>query len=724
MNINPITQVINMPDGSSITLETGKLAKQADGSVVVRQGDTMLLATVVAAKEAKEGQGFFPLSVEYREKFPAAGRMPGGYLKREARPADYEILTCRLVDRAIRPLFPDGYMCETQVILNLLSHDENVSPDSLACLGAAAALAVSDIPFAGPVSEVKIGRIDGQMIINPSSAQTEQSDLDMIIAASADNVMMVEGEMLEISELEMIEAINFAHEAIKVQCAGIQALADQVEKSKVKRPFEPEAIDEALYAEVKAATYDKIYQMTSAGINDKHKRKEITQEAIDSYLESLSEEELAEKGAKAKSYFSKISKDAVRVAMLDCQKRLDGRAHNEIRQIWGEVDYLPSTHGSAIFTRGETQALASVTLGTKLDEQTTDGVSIQKKEKFYLHYNFPPFCTGEAKPIRGVSRREIGHGNLAQRALKNMVPSDDSNPYTIRVVSDVLESNGSSSMATVCAGTMSLMDAGIQLKAPVSGIAMGMIAESDGRYMILSDILGDEDHLGDMDFKVTGTRNGITACQMDIKVEGLSSETLAEALEQAKQGRLHILDKIEEVIAAPNADVKEHAPRMEQFTIATEFMGAVIGPGGKVIQELQKDTETTITLTEIPGTETAHVQVAGIIKEGVDKAIATIKGIASKPEKGEVYEGKVKAILAFGAIVEILPGKEGLLHISEIDHKRIEDVNDVLKVDDVIKVKLLDVDPKNGKLKLSIKALTPRPPRPEKKAEANEQQAN
>jgi polyribonucleotide nucleotidyltransferase len=712
MNLNPITQIIEMPNGDRISMETGKLAKQADGSVVVRQGDTMILATVVAAKQAKEGQSFFPLSVEFKEKFSAAGRFPGGFLKREARPGNHEILNCRLIDRAIRPLFPEGFMNETQVILSVISYDENVNPDTLGCLGAAAALAVSDIPFNGPVSEVKVGRLNGEFLINPSDAQLAECDINMIIAASEDNVMMVEGQMQEVSEAEMIEAINFGHEAIKVQVKAMNELAAQVEKAKVKREVETEEINQEVYDKVKAHAWDPIYNMVKEGINDKSKRKEILNEVIETFLEGYSDEELSEYGNMAKSYFNKVQKEAIRTSMLDNEIRLDGRKNNEIRGIWGEVDYLPSTHGSSVFTRGETQALASLTLGSSLNEQATDGVSVVKSEKFYLHYNFPPFCTGEAKPMRGTSRREIGHGNLAQRALEPVVPTGEANPYTIRLISDVLESNGSSSMATVCAGTMALMDAGIKIKSPVSGIAMGMVAEDNGRYMILSDILGDEDHLGDMDFKVTGTEKGVTACQMDIKVDGLSSETLAEALNQAKEGRLHILGEMKKVIAEPASDVKAHSPRIQTMEVPGEFIGAIIGPGGKHIQELQKDTNCNISISEIEGKDAGIVELSGSDKEGMARAIKHLEGVIAIPEKGTVYEGKIKSIVSFGAFVEILPGKQGLLHISEIDHKRVNDVADELNEGDMVKVKLLDID-KQGKLKLSRRALLPKPEKKE-----------
>jgi len=706
MTIPGFTHSFTMPDGKTISIETGKLAKQADGSVVVRVGDTMILATVVANKEAKEGQDFFPLSVDYKEKYAAVGKFPGGFFKREARPSDYEILICRLVDRALRPLFPDDYLCETQVLLSLISAEENVLPDTYACLAAAAALAVSDIPFNGPVSEVRVGKINGQYIVNPTMKELEESVMDLTVAGTLKDITMVEGEMKEISELEMIEAIKFAHEAIKIQCNEINALASKVEKSKIKREVATPETDEALEAKIKEFVYNKFYAIAQEGLS-KPERKEKFSAVKDEFLATLSEEELAEKGRLAKKYMYSIEKEAIRRCVLDERVRLDGRKLNEIRPIWSEVSYLPSAHGSAVFTRGETQSLTTVTLGTKLDEQLIDGAVLRGTEKFILHYNFPPFSTGEAKMMRGTSRREVGHGNLALRALRNMIPTDSSNPYTIRIVSDILESNGSSSMATVCAGTLALMDAGVKIKKSVTGIAMGLIADNQGKYAVLSDILGDEDHLGDMDFKVTGTADGITACQMDIKVDGLSYKVLEEALHQAKEGRLHILGKILETISEPREDYKPFVPRIVQIQVAKEFIGAIIGPGGKVIQEIQKDTETVITITEVG--DKGVVDISSSNKDAIEKALKRIKGIVTVPEVGEVYQGKVKSIMPFGAFVEILPGKDGLLHISEVEWRRLDSLDGVLKEGDEIEVKLIEVDKKTNKLKLSRKVLLPRP---------------
>jgi polyribonucleotide nucleotidyltransferase len=706
MTIPGFTHSFTMPDGKTISIETGKLAKQADGSVVVRVGDTMILATVVANKEAREGQDFFPLSVDYKEKYAAVGKFPGGFFKREARPSDYEILICRLVDRALRPLFPDDYLCETQVLLSLISAEENVLPDTYACLAAAAALAVSDIPFNGPVSEVRVGKINGEYVINPTMKELEESVMDLTVAGTLKDITMVEGEMKEISELEMIEAIKFAHEAIKVQCNEIVALANKVEKSKIKREVAVPETDEALEGSIKDFVYNKFYAIAQEGLT-KPERKEKFSAVKDEFLATLSEEELAEKGKLAKKYLYSIEKEAIRRCVLDERTRLDGRKLNEIRPIWSEISYLPSAHGSAVFTRGETQSLTTVTLGTKLDEQMIDGAVLRGTEKFILHYNFPPFSTGEAKMMRGTSRREVGHGNLALRALRNMIPTDSSNPYTIRIVSDILESNGSSSMATVCAGTLALMDAGVKIKKPVTGIAMGLIADNQGKYAVLSDILGDEDHLGDMDFKVTGTADGITACQMDIKVDGLSYKVLEEALYQAKEGRLHILGKVLETISEPREDYKPFVPRIVQIQVAKEFIGAIIGPGGKVIQEIQKDTETVITITEVG--DKGVVDISSSNKDAIEKALKRIKGIVTVPEVGEVYQGKVKSIMPFGAFVEILPGKDGLLHISEIEWRRLDSLDGVLKEGDEIEVKLIEVDKKTNKLKLSRKVLLPRP---------------
>ncbi len=709
MNSNiGIQKSIDLGDGRVITLETGKLAKQADGSVVLRMGDTMLLATVVAKREVKEGQSFLPLSVDYQEKYAAAGRFPGGFFKREARPSEHEILISRLVDRALRPMFPDNYQAETQVLISLISAGKDTLPDALAGLAASAALSVSDIPFNGPISEVRVARIDGQYIINPGMAQLENADLEMIIAGTIDNIVMVEGEMKEVSEKEMLEAITHAHKAIKLQCEAQIDLAKEVEKAQEKREYPPKESDTALYEKMEAALYDKLYDITSRCIVIKQERKQAYEDLKAGFLEGLSEEEQEEKGGLVSEYFSDIQKKAIRNFVLDERKRIDGRKPEEIRPIWSEVDYLPAAHGSAIFTRGETQSLTTVTLGTKLDEQTIDGAVIEGKSKFLLHYNFPPFCTGEVKMMRFTSRREIGHGNLAMRALKPILPNGNDNPYTIRIVSDILESNGSSSMATVCAGTLALMDAGVKITKPVSGIAMGLIADPDsGKYAVLSDILGDEDHLGDMDFKVTGTTDGITACQMDIKIDGLSYEVLEEALLQAKEGRLHILNEMQKTIREPRADYKPHVPRIVKMTIPKEFIGAVIGPGGKVIQELQKESGSTIVIEEVG--DYGVVDIVSENKESIDFVINRIKSIIAVPEIGEIYSGKIKSIVSFGMFVEIIPGKEGLLHISEIEWRRLEKVEDSgFKVGDEIEVKLLDVDKKTGKLKLSRKVLLPR----------------
>ncbi len=703
-----IQKTFEMGNGQSITIETGKLAKQADGSVVVRMGNTMLLATVVSRKEAAEGQNFFPLSVDYQEKYAAAGRFPGGFFKREARPSEYEILISRLVDRALRPMFPDGYMCETQVLIYLISADKNTLPDALAGFAASAALMVSDIPFNGPISEVRVARINGEYVINPSISELADSDLEMIVAGTMENIVMVEGEMKEVGEKDMLEAIKVAHEAIKLQCTAQLELAAMVEKAQVKREVAPAAEDIELKEEMHRELYQKVYDTARSIVSNKHERYEAFGAILDSYLEKYDEETLAEKKSLAKEYFHDIEKEAVRQMVVNEQIRLDGRKPDEIRDIWCEVDYLPMAHGSAVFTRGETQSLTTATLGTKLDEQILDGAVVEGKSKFMLHYNFPPFCTGEAKFLRGTSRREIGHGNLAHRALKGVLPSGNDNPYTIRVVSDVLESNGSSSMATVCAGTLALMDAGVKITKPVSGIAMGLIADQkSGKYAILSDILGDEDHLGDMDFKVTGTRNGITACQMDIKIDGLSHEILENALEQAKVGRLHILSKMEEVLSEPREDYKPHVPRIVKMTVPKEFIGAIIGPGGKVIQEMQKESGTTIVIEEVG--DYGVIDIVSENKESIDFVINRIKGITAIPEIGEIYQGTVKSVVPFGLFVEIIPGKEGLLHISEIAWKRLETIEDSkIKVGDSIEVKLLDVDKKTGKFKLSRKVLLPR----------------
>lgn len=702
-----IVKTFDIGDGRKITIETGKLAKQADGAVVVRMGDTMLLATVVAKKEAAENVDFMPLSVEYREKYAAAGRFPGGFFKREARPSDYEILISRLVDRALRPLFPDNYHAEVQVIVTLISADPQVYPDALACLAASSALAVSNIPFNGPISEVRVARVNGKFVINPQTSDIPSADIDLIVAASADNIVMVEGEMKEVSEADMIQAISFAHDHIKIQCQAQVELSKMVEKANPKREYCHETHDEELRAKVRAYTYDKIMAVAKSG-QGKHERSEAFEAIKAEFVATLSEEDQAAKGFMVDRYYHDTEKEAMRNMVLDDRRRLDGRKLNEIRPIWSEVDYLPMAHGSAIFTRGETQSLTTVTLGTKLDEQLIDGAMIEEKIDFILHYNFPPFSTGEVKPIRGTGRREIGHGNLALRALKAMMPGKEENPYTVRVVSDILESNGSSSMATVCAGTLALMDAGVRLRKPVAGIAMGLITDSKTKkYAILSDILGDEDHLGDMDFKVTGTSDGITACQMDIKVDGLSYEILGEALEQARLGRIHILGELAKTITEPREDYKPHVPRIVKMTIPREFIGAVIGPGGKVIQEMQRETGSTIVIEEVG--EFGVIDIVSNNKDSIDAVKAKIKSIVAIPEIGEIYMGTVKNITTFGAFVEILPGKDGLLHISEIEWRRLKDVESVLKVGDKIEVKLIDVDGKTGKLKLSRKVLLPKP---------------
>ena len=700
--INPIVKTIELPDGRTITLETGKLAKQADGSVMLRMGNTMLLATVCAAKDAVPGTDFMPLQVEYKEKFSAFGRFPGGFTKREGRASDYEILTCRLVDRALRPLFPDNFHAEVYVNIILFSADGVDMPDALAGLAASAALAVSDIPFNGPISEVRVARINGQFVINPTFEQLEQADMDLMVGATYENIMMVEGEMDEVSEQDLLEAMKAAHEAIKIQCKAQMELAEEV-GSTVKREYCHEVNDEELRKAVHDACYDKAYAIAASGNKNKHERMDAFDAIREEFKAQFSEEELEEKAALIDRYYHDVEKEAMRRSILDEGKRLDGRKTTEIRPIWCETSYLPGPHGSAIFTRGETQSLSTVTLGTKLDEKIIDDVLEHGKERFLLHYNFPPFSTGEAKAQRGVGRREIGHGHLAWRALKGQIPANY--PYVVRVVSDILESNGSSSMATVCAGTLALMDAGVKIKKPVSGIAMGLIKNAgEDKYAVLSDILGDEDHLGDMDFKVTGTKDGITATQMDIKVDGLSYEVLAKALEQAKQGRLHILGKILETIPAPRPEFKPHVPRIEQIIIPQDFIGAVIGPGGKVIQEIQKSTGTTITITEKDNK--GFVDIFGENKDALEAALARIKGIVAMPEVGEVYKGKIRSIVAFGAFVEILPGKDGLLHISEIANRRFETMEQTgLKEGDMIEVKLIGLDPKNGKLKLSRKAL-------------------
>ncbi|MFI3266370.1 MAG: polyribonucleotide nucleotidyltransferase [Rikenellaceae bacterium] len=702
---NATSKVIKLSGDREIIIETGKLAKQADGSVVVKQGDTMLLATVVAAKDAKPDCDFMPLSVEYREKYASCGRFPGGFLKREARPSDYEILVSRLIDRALRPLFPANYHADVFVNVTLISADKNIMPDAMAGLAASAALAVSDIPFEGPISEVRVSRINGEFVINPTFEQNASADMDLIVAATMDNILMVEGEMDEVSEAEMLEAIKVAHDAIKEQCQVQIELSKELGKD-VKREYCHEKSDEELRAMIIESTYNKVYDIARHS-SSKHERSEQFEAVEAELLATFSEEELAEKASMIKRYFhDDVLKQAMRNMILDEGVRLDGRKTDEIRPIWSEIDYLPAAHGSAVFTRGETQSLTTVTLGTKLDAKQIDEVLNQGTEQFVLHYNFPPFSTGEARPARGLSRREIGHGNLAFRALKPMVPVGEENPYSVRVVSDILESNGSSSMATVCAGTLALMDAGVKIKKPVSGIAMGLITDTKaGKFAVLSDILGDEDHLGDMDFKVTGTKDGITATQMDIKVDGLSYEVLTKALEQAKQGRLHILGKILETIQEPREDYKPFVPRIVQLVIPNEFIGAVIGPGGKIIQEMQKSTGTTITITE-DSEGRGVVDIFGENKECIDAALARIKAITAVPEVGEVYTGKVKSVVSFGAFVEIMPGKDALLHISEIDFKRFESMDDTgIKEGDMLEVKLIGVDPKTKKLKLSRKVL-------------------
>ncbi len=712
---NSKTYTIPYENGEDIILETGRFAKQADGSVMLRQGNTMLLATVVSAREMKPGTSFFPLSVDYQEKFSATGKIPGGFLKREGRLSDYEVLTSRLIDRTIRPLFPDGYQYETQVMITVFSADEEVLPDALAGLAASAAITISDIPFAGPISEVRVGRIDGEFIINPTRSQLAQCDIDMIIGATYENVMMVEGEMHEISEEEMIQAIRFGHEAIKKQCEAQINFAKELGVFDQKRAYTPEPIDEELYMQVERDVQPKILRVAEAGLS-KEERSEQFGQIHEELMDSLGEDVDDEVKAKVATYFNKIKKETIRNMMLDQKQRLDGRQFTEVRPIECEVSVLPSPHGSALFTRGETQALASVTLGTKLDEKMIDN-ALQDTyfDKFFLHYNFPAFSTGEVKPNRGPSRREIGHGNLAYRSLKQVMPTPEECPYTIRVLSDVLESNGSSSMATVCGGSMALMDAGVPVKTGVSGVAMGMVSREDGAYAILTDILGDEDHLGDMDFKVTGTVNGICACQMDIKIDGLSDDRLREALMQAKEGRSHILNIMNETIAEPRPEYKASVPKMVKITIPGEFIGAVIGPGGKVIQEMQADTGTTITIEEEG--DNGIVTISSTDQEGINTAVDRIRMMTAKPEVGETYEATVKSIMPYGAFVEFMPGKQGLLHISEISWSRIEKTEDALSEGDKVKVKLLDVDPKSGKFRLSRKALMPKPER--KKPEQN-----
>ena len=708
--MNVVKKTIQLSDGRTIEIETGKLAKQADGSVVVKMGKTMLLAAVTCAKDAKENVDFMPLQVDYKEKFAAAGRFPGGFMKREGKASDSEILVARLIDRALRPLFPDDFHAEVFVTVNLISAEKDIQPDAIAGLAASAAIAVSDIPFNGPISEVRVARINGEYCINPNFSQMADADLDIMVAATMDNIMMVEGEMKEVSEAVMLGAIKFAHEEIKKQCQAQIELMEEVGKT-VKREYCHETNDEALRAACHEYCYNKCYEIAKSGTS-KHERGAAFEAVHQEFLETIPEEEREEKAFMVGRYFHDVEKEAMRNMILDEGIRLDGRNTTEIRPIWCEVDYLPCAHGSAIFTRGETQSLTTVTLGTKMDMKEMDEVLVQSTEPFVLHYNFPPFSTGEAKAARGIGRREIGHGNLAFRALKPMVPVGEENPYAVRVVSDILESNGSSSMATVCAGTLALMDAGVKIKKPVSGIAMGLISDSKtGKYAVLSDILGDEDHLGDMDFKVTGTVDGITATQMDIKVDGLSYEVLEKALEQARQGRMHIMGEMMKTISEPRPELKPHTPRIVQLRVPGEFIGAIIGKGGEVIQKIQKETGTTVTITEVKeGNESfGVVDIFGENKESMDAALAWVKGIVTVPEVGTIYKGKVVSILEFGAFVEILPGKEGLLHISELDWKKVEKTEDVLNVGDEVEVKLLEIDSKTGKMRLSRKVLLEKP---------------
>ncbi len=701
-----IKKTITLSDGRTITLETGKLAKQADGAVELRMGDTMLLATVVSAKEAGEGVDFMPLTVEYKEKYSSAGRFPGGFLKREGRASDYEILTSRLIDRVLRPLFPDNYHADTFVTVTMYSSDGKDMPDALAGLAASAALAVSDIPFNGPISEVRVARIGGEFVINPTFEQLEKADMELMVGATADNIMMVEGEMNEVSETDLLNALKVAHEAIKDHCRVQLELAEAAGAT-TKREYCHEVNDEDLRKDVHEKCYDKAYAVAKAGCADKHWRADSFAAICQEYIDSLPEEVRDEKTSLVKRYYHDVEKEAMRRCILDEGTRLDGRKTTEIRPIWAEVDYIPGPHGSAVFTRGETQSLATVTLGTKLDEKIVDDVLNEGHERFLLHYNFPPFSTGEARPARGVSRREVGHGNLAHRALKRMLPDDF--PYCTRIVSDILESNGSSSMATVCAGTLALLDAGVPMKKPVSGIAMGLIADGrDGKWAVLSDILGDEDHLGDMDFKVTGTKDGITATQMDIKCDGLSYEILEQALNQARDGRMHILDIINETIPAPREDYRPHVPRIVTMIIPKELIGAVIGPGGKIIQGIQEESGATVSIDEIP--EGGYIEVAAANKASIDRALEMINAIVALPEEGKTYTGKVRSILEFGAFVEFMTNRDGLLHISEISWDRLPDMEaSGLKEGDEVQVKLLEIDKKTGKYRLSMRALQPKP---------------
>ena len=707
---------MSLPNGKEISIETGKLAKQADGSVVVRMGDTMILATAVANVDVRDGVDFMPLTVDYREKFASTGKFPGGFLKREARPSDEEILTMRLVDRALRPLFPGDYHAETQVMMQLMSSDKENMPDALACLAASACLAVSDIPFNGPVSEVRIVRIDGEFSINPTFEEMKSADMDMMIAGTLDSIVMVEGEMNEVSEAEMLEAIKAAHVVIKEQCQLQLDIASEVAKANPKREYSHETHNDELRKRIYDFSYQRCYDVAKQGLADKHKRAELFGAIKEDFKATLSEEDMTEIGFLVGPYFKAAQKAAVRRVVLDEKIRLDGRKSNEIRPISSEAGYLPGfVHGSALFTRGETQSLTTLTLGSTLDVQRKDGALAEDDLDFLLHYNFPPFSTGEARMRFSVSRREIGHGNLALRALKPMIPGKPENPYTIRLVSEILESNGSSSMATVCAGTLALMDGGIKLKRPVSGIAMGLIQDETGKYAVLSDILGDEDHLGDMDFKVTGTEQGITACQMDIKVDGLDYKVLEEALSQAKEGRMHILGEMMKTLSEPREDFKAHVPRIENISVPEDAIGGIIGKGGETIQAIQAETNTSIGIGDaVDGM--ANVEVFAEEKEGMDEAMRRINLIAYPPtaEVGETYQGKVKNIVAFGAFLEILPGVDALLHISEIDHKRVEKVDEYMKPGDVMDVKVIGKDPKNGKLKISRKALIEKPSPPTK----------
>lgn len=706
MLFNVVTKTITLPDSRTISIETGKLAKQADGAVVVRMGDTMLLATVVANKEIKTGVDFLPLSVDYQEKFASAGRIPGSFMRREGRLSDHEVLVCRIVDRALRPLFPSDYHADTQVNIQLISADAQVLPDALACLAANAALMVSDIPYNGPCSEVRVAKIDGKYVVNPTTAELANATLELMVGATEKDICMVEGEMDEAQEEEIIEALKIAHDVIKEQCKILKELEAAVGKTE-KREYQGDPVDLELEARVKEFCYDKVYAVAMLSSPNKQVRKEGFKAVLEAFKETIGEEEEID-SALLKRYFHDVESEAVRRMVLDERKRLDGRKLNEIRPIACEADFLPGAHGSALFTRGETQSLTTVTLGTKMDEQIVDTAMYYGYSKFMLHYNFPGFSTGEVKPNRGPGRREVGHGNLALRAIKKVLPVESENPYTIRIVSDILESNGSSSMATVCAGSLALMDSGLKIKAPVSGIAMGLISDPvTGKYAVLSDILGDEDHLGDMDFKVTGTANGITACQMDIKVDGLSYEVLTEALLQAKEGRLHILGEMSKALAAPRPDLKPHTPRAIVIKIEREMIGAVIGPGGKVVQDIQKESGATVSIEEKDNA--GFVSIFSANKEAMEKAVARIKGIVMVPEIGEEYTGKVKTIMPFGAFVEFLPGKDGLLHISEIKWERLENMDGVLEVGEEVKVKLVDVDKKTGKYRLSRKVLLPKP---------------